>query len=94
LSFFFQNYRLIELSWEAGSSVGDASNALGLELRKDFAATSGYPDLTVYVNYAHGDEKLEQIYSAEKLPRLAALKKTWDPENLFAFNNPLPTHYP
>ncbi|TVY43293.1 FAD-linked oxidoreductase [Lachnellula subtilissima] len=83
-----------ELSWEAGSSVGDASNALGLEIRKDFAATSGYPDLTVYVNYAHGDEKIEQIYSAEKLPRLAALKKTWDPENLFAFNNPLPTHYP
>ncbi|TVY40372.1 FAD-linked oxidoreductase [Lachnellula occidentalis] len=87
-------YLLVELSWQPGSTVGDASKALALDLRKDFAATSGYPDLSVYVNYAHGDEKLEQIYSAEKLPRLAALKKTWDPENLFAFNNPLPTHYP
>ncbi|QSZ36199.1 hypothetical protein DSL72_007325 [Monilinia vaccinii-corymbosi] len=88
-------YLLIELTWEtAGSSVAGPSNALGLELRRDFAATSGYPDLSVYVNYAHGDETIEQIYGARKLPRLARLKKTWDPDNVFAFNNPLPTKYP
>ncbi|KAF7863837.1 hypothetical protein EAF04_006802 [Stromatinia cepivora] len=88
-------YLLIELTWQkAGSSVEGPSNALALELRKDFAATSGYPDLSVYVNYAHGDETLEQIYGAAKLPRLAKLKKTWDPDNLFAFNNPLPAKYP
>ncbi|KAA8565447.1 hypothetical protein MFRU_006g00290 [Monilinia fructicola] len=88
-------YLLIELTWEkVGSSVEGPSNALGLELRRDFAATSGYPDLSVYVNYAHGDEKIEQIYGSRKLPRLANLKKTWDPDNVFAFNNPLPTKYP
>ncbi|OTB10571.1 hypothetical protein K445DRAFT_69978 [Daldinia sp. EC12] len=72
----------------------NASIALGLELRDDLVATSGYPDITVFVNYAHGDEKLEQIYGKDKLPRLAKLKKTWDPNHLFSFNNKLPHHYP
>ncbi|KAK6957468.1 hypothetical protein Daesc_000254 [Daldinia eschscholtzii] len=72
----------------------NASIALGLELRDDLVATSGYPEITVFVNYAHGDEKLEQIYGKDKLPRLAKLKKTWDPNHLFSFNNKLPHHYP
>lgn len=63
-------------------------------IRSDFAATSGYPELRVYQNYAHGDEKLEQIYGAKKLPRLAGLKKIWDPSNVFKYNNALPTSYP
>jgi hypothetical protein len=90
----FSISRLVELTWEKGSSVEVPSNALGRELRKDFAATSGYPSLSVYVNYSHGDETLEQVYSAGKLPRLARLKKAWDPDNLFAFNNALPMKYP
>lgn len=45
----------------------------------------------MYVNYAHGDEPLEAIYGAEKLPRLIGLKQKWDPNNIFAFNNALPT---
>jgi len=81
--------------WTDGDvTTPKAAEAIALELRDDFALTSGYPDLTVYVNYAHGDEKLEQIYGADKLPRLAALKKTWDPDNVFAYNNALPTEYP
>lgn len=81
--------------------MADASAALGRELRTDFAATSGYQNesgleggLAVYVNYAHGDESLESIYRADKLPRLAALKKTWDPDNVFAYHLALPTEYP
>jgi len=85
--------RLVQLTWQPGSSVAGPSNDLGVQLRKDFAATSGYSGLSVYVNYAHGDESAETIYGS-KLPRLAALKKKWDPNNAFAFNNPLPTNYP
>ncbi|KAK3311874.1 putative FAD-dependent oxidase [Apodospora peruviana] len=44
--------------------------------------------LYIYVNYGHGDEKSEVLYSARKLPRLRALKKIWDPENAFRFAHP------
>ncbi|KEY71722.1 hypothetical protein S7711_02949 [Stachybotrys chartarum IBT 7711] len=55
---------------------------------------TGYDGLRTYVNYAQGTEQLEQIYGADKLPRLAALKRTWDPSNVFRYMNPLPTEYP
>lgn len=71
-----------------------AGQSLALELRDTWAKNSGYPELSVYINYARGDEKLEQRYGARKLPRLAALKKKWDPREVFRFNNALPTRYP
>jgi hypothetical protein len=67
---------------------------MGLELRNDFKIAAGNKNGDVFANYARGDETLEQIYSKEKLPRLARLKKTWDPSNIFAYNHPLPTKYP
>ncbi|ROT38906.1 FAD-binding domain-containing protein [Sodiomyces alkalinus F11] len=78
----------------AEEETAAASTALGLELRDDLVATSGFPELTVFVSYAHGDEKLEQIYGADKLPHLAALKKEWDPLEVFSYNNGIPTEYP
>jgi hypothetical protein len=81
--------------FDGGDAVTqNASIALGLELRDELVAESGYPELTVFVNYAHGDEKLDRIYGADKLPRLAALKKKWDPKRVFSYNNGLPTRYP
>lgn len=86
---------MFQMGWpELGNPIETVANAFARELRDDFAATSGYPDLAVYVSYAHGDEKIEQIYGKEKMPRLAALKKQWDPENIFKYNNALPTEYP
>lgn len=67
-----------------------ASIALGLELRGDLVATSGYPKLAVFINHAHGDEKLEQIYGKDKLTHLADLKNIWDPNHIFSYNNRLP----
>ncbi|CAJ2512897.1 Uu.00g010160.m01.CDS01 [Anthostomella pinea] len=88
-------YILLQFEWEeAGSGVDGPANALGRELRSDFVDTSGYPDLSVYVNYAHGDETVEQIYGAEKLSHLAQIKSVWDPDNVFAYFNPLPATYP
>ncbi|KAI0446151.1 FAD-binding domain-containing protein [Xylaria telfairii] len=85
---------MFQMSWpNLGNEVEKPANDLARSLREDFAATSGYPDLSVYVSYAHGDEKLEQIYG-DNLPRLVALKKQWDPENIFRYNNGLPTELP
>ncbi|KAK6218305.1 Type I Iterative PKS [Pestalotiopsis sp. IQ-011] len=88
-------YGLIQFRWGDLGDVASqtAANSLGPELRSDFAATSGYDGLTVYVNYAAGDESLEQIYG-DKLPRLASLKAKYDPDNVFKFYHALPTSYP
>ncbi|KAI1174361.1 hypothetical protein F4777DRAFT_387046 [Nemania sp. FL0916] len=81
----------IELGWNNATNMEKLASQAGVQWRKQFAATSGYPQLAAYVNSAHGDEKLESIYGADKLPRLKALKKIWDPSNVFRFNNPIPT---
>ncbi|KAI1391762.1 FAD-binding domain-containing protein [Hypoxylon trugodes] len=86
---------MFQMMWTGlDNPVEEAANALGRELRQDFAATSGYDDLSVYVSYAYGDETREQIFRKDKLPRLVALKKKWDPDNVFSYNNQLPTRYP
>ncbi|CAJ2505665.1 Uu.00g130590.m01.CDS01 [Anthostomella pinea] len=72
----------------------DAVTKLGPEIRNDIFVTSGYPDLAVYLNYAHGDEPIESLYGRNKLPRLAELKGKWDPNNVFSFHHALPTSYP
>lgn len=63
-------------------------------MRAQLSQTAGYNSSTVFVNYARGDETIENIYSAAKLPRLAQLKKQYDPFNLFAYYHPLPQSYP
>ncbi|KAI0396108.1 FAD-binding domain-containing protein [Xylariaceae sp. FL0594] len=79
----------LEDSEVGNSSLLQAVKDFAKEVRSDIAETSGYPDLAVYVNNAAGDETEEQIYRADKLPRLLALKKAWDPDNIFRFYNPL-----
>ncbi|KAL7944094.1 hypothetical protein V8C42DRAFT_327713 [Trichoderma barbatum] len=91
----FKGFIQTNFAWAAGDEVtAQASNKLGEELRNQFAATSGYSEKAIFVNYARGDESIENIYGKRKLPRLAQLKKKYDPSNLFAYNHPLPTHYP
>ncbi|OJJ83639.1 FAD-binding oxidoreductase [Aspergillus glaucus CBS 516.65] len=77
-----------------GSDSLNAGEQTGQALRDSWVRTSGYENHTIYVNYARGDETLEQKYGASKLPRLAALKKKYDPDNVFGWNNALPTEYP
>lgn len=79
-------YSMFQMGWTDPSAT-DAANALAIELRNTVVSTSGYSGLTTYVSYAHGEETLEQKYGANKLPRLQALKKKWDPRNVFAYNN-------
>ena len=83
------------MTWDQGDHhTARAAIALSRKLRDKVVATSGYSDVTIFVNYAHGDEKLENIYGRNNLPRLADLKKTWDPSHFFSYNNRLPAQYP
>lgn len=63
-------------------------------MRDLMVTTAGTDDLEIYVHYSHGDETFEQLYSARKLPRLAALKKSIDPNGLFSGYHPVPASYP
>lgn len=56
--------------------------------------TSGFDDLAVYMNFAHGDEGPAVWYSPEKLENLTRLKREWDPKELFSFYQPVPLSYP
>ncbi|PHH80586.1 hypothetical protein CDD80_845 [Ophiocordyceps camponoti-rufipedis] len=88
-------YLIAHLVWAPGDKVtAQAADKLGNSIRDELALTSGYTEQAVFPNYARGDEALENIYGREKLPRLAGLKKAWDPHNVFAYNHPLPTAYP
>ena len=82
------------MSWDGDTATADAAKALAKELRQDIGAFAGYGSVKVPVNYARGDEKLEDIYGQENLPQLANLKDSWDPRNFFRFYNPLPHKYP
>jgi hypothetical protein len=82
------------MTWIDGDSdTENAAITLSKELRDLIVSTSGYSQPTIFVNYAHGDEGLENIYGSDKLFKLASLKKTWDPSHMFSFNNGLPTEY-
>ncbi|KUL86302.1 hypothetical protein ZTR_08597 [Talaromyces verruculosus] len=84
-----------QFTWTTGDNATEAAaNAAGAQLREQLSKTTGYDSPTIFVNYARGDEKIEDIYSAEKLPQLAQLKKKYDPLNLFAYYHPLPLEYP
>lgn len=80
---------MLQFTW-ADPSIEDTVNAFAKSLRAEYASTSGYEALRVYVSYAHGDESLESIYGPQKLNRLVRLKNEWDPSNVFGFNNALP----
>lgn len=81
-------------SWkDPDSGAARAVAELGRQLRTSLSEAGGYDDDAVYVSYSQGDETLEQIYGRRKLPRLADLKKAWDPNNVFDYNITLPTEY-
>ncbi|KAL7797894.1 hypothetical protein V8C43DRAFT_313982 [Trichoderma afarasin] len=81
--------------YDTGDSVtAQGAATYGSQLRSQFAPYSRYSTPTVFVNYARGDEKIEDIYGADKLPRLAQLKQKYDPNNLFAYGHPIPLSYP
>lgn len=84
---------MLQMQWN-DSSLENKVNDVARKMRSELVATSGHPSLEVYVSYAHGDEPIENIFGASKLPLLAPIKKKWDPSNVFGYANALPTSYP
>ncbi|QSZ37802.1 hypothetical protein DSL72_008902 [Monilinia vaccinii-corymbosi] len=80
-------YTLLDLQINDKSHT-DQINAFGASFRSRLAASSGYDELRVYVNYGR-DEGEAVWYSERKLARLKALKRRYDPQELFSHYNPV-----
>lgn len=76
--------RLWNYAWDNASMEAPIQH-FGKQVRDHLQSTSGFAEPGVYVNYGHGDEPPETLYSTKKLPRLRALKEVWDPDGLFNF---------
>jgi len=60
-------------------------------MRKALLDGSGSKELHAYVNYAFGDETLQEMYGFEtwRVPRLRGLKKKYDPDGRFNYYAPI-----
>ncbi|SLM38091.1 fad binding domain protein [Lasallia pustulata] len=85
---FFENI------YPNNSTLDNVVESFLITARNKFQQTSGYDNLTLYINYSHGDEGPGVWYSPRKLDRLTSLKRKWDPNQLFSWNSPLPLHWP
>ena len=63
----------------------------GRELRQVLFNASGLDQLHSYVNYAHGDETVQEMYGFEswRQKRLRELKRKYDPQSRFSFYAPI-----
>ena len=78
----------IASSWESASD--DAANVRWA--RDCFEATREFSTGGTYINFLteeEGRDRIEAAYGREILQRLAFLKKTWDPENMFRHTKPV-----
>ncbi|KAL8992184.1 MAG: hypothetical protein Q9169_007296 [Polycauliona sp. 2 TL-2023] len=76
------------------TDLDEPVNAFLGPAREEFAKVGGYGRLAVYPNYARGDEGAEAWYGAENLPRLAAIKRKYDPKERFSLHVPVPLQWP
>ncbi|GLA17566.1 hypothetical protein AnigIFM62618_004708 [Aspergillus niger] len=85
------SHLLFENSYPSDNSTLDnAVNSFMRSIRSQFQRTSGFSEMEIYLNYAHGDEGADVWYSPQHLPKLSQLKSKWDPDELFSFNYPVP----
>ncbi|KAI1412487.1 hypothetical protein F5Y13DRAFT_179995 [Hypoxylon sp. FL1857] len=77
-------------SYYPNSTLDEAVNNLMQAARAQFQATSGFEHLSVYINFAHGDEGVDAWYTPRKLQNLTRLKREWDPNQLFSWYFPIP----
>jgi hypothetical protein len=68
-------------------NLGEMLHKWGADVRDRFQKTNGFGETKVYVSYGHGDEGQAAMYGERKLNRLRALKRRWDPQQMFSWNN-------
>lgn len=73
------------------STLDSYAIAFGDNLRKALHKADGSAEMHTYVNYAHGDEKLQELYGYEawRVSRLESLKSKYDPKGHFSFYAPI-----
>lgn len=70
-------------------ALGEMVDNWGKKTRDKFQSTNGFGQTKVYVSYGQGDETQEALYGERKLERLRALKRKYDPQQMFSWNNPI-----
>ena len=73
------------------STLDSKAIAFGENFRQALHKADGSAELHTYVNYAHGDETLQEMYGydAWRAARLKTLKEKYDPEGRFDFYAPI-----
>lgn len=92
VSSFIRNYHLLTDGRQYSGTAAkpedvEIINAFGKEFREKLLQVSGREHLTIYTNFAKGDEGPAAWYPGESLQRLVRLKKTYDPDAWFSFYN-------
>lgn len=79
------------LERESESELQDFAREWARETRALWNAGQPQRRPTTYVNYAFGDESVESMYGYEpwRLRKLRTLKALYDPDNRFAYYNPI-----
>ena len=74
-----------------GPELDEKAAKLGNDLRQILYEGSGRSELHTYVNYAYGDESLQNMYGYEewRQERLLSLKNKYDPDRKFSFYSPI-----
>lgn len=78
-------------TYNPNSSLDAEAIAIGKQITQLWADGQPHRQQHTYVNYAFGDEPLEQMYGDEpwRLKKLRAIKAKYDPDNAFRFYNPI-----
>jgi hypothetical protein len=80
------------IQYQPNATITPIAQALGRKLRGYLLEGSDDPEhLRAYVNYADGDESLQEVYGWEdwRLEKLRKLKAQWDPENRMRYYVPI-----
>ncbi|KAJ6036379.1 hypothetical protein N7540_000658 [Penicillium herquei] len=75
-------FNTVATAWYTDSSLDAIANSWAGKVRDDWRATSGLETNSTYINFAFGDETLDDIYG-QNVPQLRDLKAQYDPENKF-----------
>ena len=79
------------MQYEPDPALDAGAIKFAREMRDIWQAGQPGRRLNAYVNYAFGDEPIEQMYGYEawRLKRLRDAKKKYDPKGRFSFYNPI-----
>ncbi|KAL1980340.1 hypothetical protein VTN96DRAFT_4243 [Rasamsonia emersonii] len=89
-SYPFRNVKChaIAIPWYADPSLDAAANVFGAKVRDLIRSSDGLAANSSYINFAHGDDPLQNVYG-DSLEKLRALKAKYDPLNRFGYWFPL-----